>query len=79
MGLALKCDICGTYFDYDSKYIGIAINRYNRYDYNRYDTEMVRKEKTLLELTDMCPDCYNAIMKTIDDRRKVRHTEEDNG
>lgn len=64
MGRALKCDICGAYFDYDSKYIGIAINRYNR-----YDVEMVRKEETLLESTDMCPDCYNAIMKTIDDRR----------
>ena len=64
MSLALKCDICGTYFDYDSKYIGIAINCYNR-----YNVEMVRKEETLLESTDMCPDCYNAIMKTIDDRR----------
>ena len=64
MGLALKCDICGTYFDYDSNYIGIVIKRYNR-----YDTEMVRKEETLLESVDMCPDCYNAIMKTIDDRR----------
>lgn len=64
MSRALKCDICGAYFDYDSKYIGISIN-----SYSRYDPEMVRKEKTLLELTDMCPDCYNAIMKTIDDRR----------
>lgn len=72
MSLALKCDICGTYFDYDSKYTGISINRYSR-----YDPEIVRKEKTLLERTDMCPDCYNAIMKTIDDRRKVCHTEEE--
>ena len=71
MSRALKCDICEAYFDYDSKYIGISINRYSR-----YDPEMVRKEKTLLELTDMCPDCYNAIMKTIDDRRKTPYTEE---
>ena len=64
MSRALKCDICGAYFDYDSKYIGIFINRYNR-----YDTEAVRNEKPLLEPADICPDCYNAIMKTIDDRR----------
>ena len=41
---------------------------------------MVRKEETLLESTDMCPDCYNAIMKTIDDRRlraKVNISEEE--
>lgn len=76
MSRALKCDICGTYFDYDSKYIGISINRYSR-----YDLEMTRKEKEkmLLGLTDMCPDCYNAIMNTINDRREKRHMEEDNG
>ena len=72
MSRALKCDICGTYFDHNNKYIGITIERYNR-----YDTEMVRKEKTVLEPTDMCPDCYNAIMETIDERRKVHHTEDE--
>ena len=72
MSRALKCDICGAYFDYNTKYIGIFINCYNR-----YDTEVVRKEKPLLEPTDMCPDCYNAIMNIINDRRKVRHTEEE--
>lgn len=72
MSRALKCDICGAYFDYDRKYIGITIDRYNR-----YDTEMVRKEKTILEPSDMCPDCYNAIMGTIDDRRKVHYTEDE--
>lgn len=65
MSRALKCDICGSYFDYDSKYVGISINCYSR-----YDPEMVRKEKTVLGLTDMCPDCYNAIMKAIDERKK---------
>ncbi len=70
MSRALKCDICGAYFDYNSKYIGIFINRYNR-----YDTRVEIKEEPLLEFTDMCPDCYNAIMETIDDRRKVHHTE----
>ena len=72
MSRALKCDICGTYFDYNNKYTGITINRYNR-----YDAEMVRKEKRVLEPTDMCPNCYNAIMDIIDERRKVHHTEDE--
>lgn len=72
MSRALKCDICGTYFDYNSKYIGITITRYNH-----YEAEILSDDAPILKTTDMCPDCYNAIMKTIDDRRKVHHTEKE--
>ena len=71
MSRALKCDICGTYFDYDTKYIGIRITRHNC-----YDAEIVRDDTPILKATDACPDCYNAIMNTINDLRKTRHTEE---
>ena len=72
MSRALKCDICGTYFDYNTKYIGIMITRYNH-----YDAEIVRDDAPILKATDTCPDCYNAIMNTINERRKIHHMEDE--
>ena len=67
MSKALKCDICKKYFDYNKKYTGIMIRRY----------EAERGEEPILSPSDICPDCYNAIMGVIDSRSKTVNSCED--
>ena len=65
---ALKCDMCGGYFD------GIETirdmpestkpNRLQVY----YDAESGKKKYDMD--VDICPDCYKAIKKALDDRKK---------
>ena len=65
---ALKCDICGSFFN-SITYLG-GIKRTTRPNkmsiYYRADNGNTQDNCFL----DICPDCYAAIKKTIDDRRK---------
>lgn len=72
---ALKCDICGGYFDsVSSRRLITKKMRPNRVelgvmcDNGNYDDTYV---------FDICPDCYAAIKKTIDARRKTVDPMED--
>lgn len=65
---ALKCDICNNYFNSLSTKEAVETITCNRIamgtcsDKGRYFSELD---------CDICPDCYAAIKKTIDDRRKI--------
>ena len=68
MSKALKCDICGSFFN------GLScINIVNKNTTPNDILVYLRAENgntiTVFDY-DMCPDCYNAIKKAIDDRRK---------
>lgn len=58
--ICLKCDICGTAFDF-------AVKVPNHIQFKRIvsDGSLERHDER-----DICPDCYAAIKKTIDARRK---------
>ena len=66
---ALKCDVCGGYFDSIltlAEITDAAIpNRINIYFHA--ESERIKVRDNL----DICPDCYNAIKKALDDRRKI--------
>lgn len=68
MSKALKCDICGSFFNALS-----CINIVNKNTIPNDICVYLRAEngntKTVFDY-DICPDCYNAIKKAIDDRRK---------
>lgn len=59
--ICLKCDICGNAFDFGEK--------------TPSHVQFVRVKSTgasyKTDNYDICPDCYNAIMKTIDDRKET--------
>lgn len=55
---ALKCDICGSFYDYDYDGHGITGFAFLNVDYS--------------VINDICPDCLAAIKKVVDDRKKVR-------
>lgn len=55
---ALKCDNCGGYYDY--KVLDITHIAFCR------PGVAVVKEK------DLCPECLAAVMKTLDDRAKIK-------
>lgn len=59
--ICLKCDICGNAFDFSEE--------------TANHVRFVRISSTGGSLKiadyDICPDCYNAIKKTIDARRKT--------
>lgn len=57
---ALKCDVCGGYYDYintSSEVTGFAYLNSN--------------DGLVGDSVDICPDCYKAIKKALDDRRKI--------
>ena len=58
--ICLKCDICGNAFDFGEK-----IPNHIRF-IRVHSTGSADK----IVDHDICPDCYNAIKKAIDDRRK---------
>ena len=63
--MALKCDICGGFFN------GLTcINSMKVY----YHASNVNT-KTVFNY-DICPECYQAIKKTIDDRKMLRISSE---
>lgn len=70
MSKALKCDICGSFFN------GLTcINIVNKTTlpnhicvYHRAQND---KTQTVFDY-DICPECYQAIKKTMDDRKKLR-------
>ena len=66
---ALKCDICGGYFDGIKKIWTMTENeRPNRlYMYYQANSGQTMDDVEI----DICPDCYNAIKKAMDDRRKI--------
>ena len=64
MALALKCDICGAYYDhYNSRY---RIN-----EWNEVANTIIIKQKELNGVTlktkefDLCPECLNKIFKIL--------------
>lgn len=65
--ICLKCDICGNAFDF-----GVKVP--NHVQFTRIDSagSLVRHTAH-----DICPDCYAAIKKTIDARRKSSDPFED--
>jgi hypothetical protein len=66
---ALKCDVCGGYFDSICTRAEITEtsipNKINIYFHTESERIMVRDN------LDICPDCYKAIKKALDDRRKI--------
>ena len=64
---ALKCDICGGLVEFviPTKGKPAIPNKLQFYYKDEFD------EKSSGRLFDICPDCYAAIKKTIDDRRKI--------
>ena len=65
---ALRCDICKAYFDTRSTKEAAENKTCNRIAMGAYSNRGHYFSK--LEC-DICPDCYAAIKKTIDDRRKI--------
>lgn len=56
---ALKCDVCGSFYDYNKREItGFAFLNVGR--------------SAIGDCSDICPECYKAIKKALDDRRKIR-------
>lgn len=58
--MALKCDVCGGYFDYpntSSEVTGFAY-------LNNHDA-------LVGDSIDICPECYKAIETTLNNRRKI--------
>ena len=74
MSKALKCDICGSFFN-GLSCINIVNKNTTPNDILLYLRAENGNTKTVFDY-DMCPDCYNAIMKTIVDRKKLRISSE---
>jgi len=68
MSKALKCDICGSFFNSLSCISDVNKNTMPN-DMTIYHHAENGNIKTVFDY-DICPDCYNAIKKVIDDRRK---------
>lgn len=63
-----KCDICGLLYEalkLDDTRSVVGTHRLIMRDLSLTQTEYNKKE------IDICPDCYNAIKKTINDRKKL--------
>lgn len=66
---ALKCDVCGGYFDGIETIKGMPENKKpNRLQmfYHAHSGQM----KDDVDV-DICPECYKAIKKAMDDRKKL--------
>lgn len=72
---ALKCDICGGYFD--SVSTRRSISKHTKPNYVRLDVMCDNCNYVTASAFDICPDCYAAIKKTIDARRKTVDPMED--
>lgn len=58
MADALKCDICGSYYDRNDEECGerLSLYEYNYYNCRTYNT---------LKIYDLCPQCYKDISNFI--------------
>lgn len=66
---ALKCDVCGGYFDGIETISGLTKSKKPNKLQVYYEAESGKKKYDLD--VDICPDCYNAIKKAMDDRKKI--------
>lgn len=66
---ALKCDICGSYFDSIDTIRDMPENKKPNKLMIYYEAESSKKKFDLD--VDICPDCYKAIKKALDDRKKI--------
>ncbi len=67
MSIVLKCDVCGSIYNYGKKIPdGIA--------FFSYDDNGNAKD---VGSHDICPDCYNAIAKALDGRKMTARATED--
>ena len=72
MSKALKCDICGSLFRfYDHIPLSLKDKMAPKPNYMRLTYIDCGGGWYTNEEYDICPDCYNAIVKTIDARRKT--------
>lgn len=67
MSIVLKCDVCGSIYNYGKeKPDSIA---FFLYDDNGNGNQV--------SAYDICPDCYNAIVKALDGRKAIANRTED--
>lgn len=66
MAIALKCDICGKYYDFYD-------NGYNTMSLSRRDLDRVSR---MGSYKDCCPDCIEAIKNCIDGLNNKRNDQE---
>lgn len=64
----MKCDVCGRYFD--SIFSRRAITKKTRPNHVEIGILCNNGNYDSIYAFDICPDCYYAIKKAIDDRRK---------
>lgn len=70
MSKALKCDICGSFFN-GLTCIKIVNKTTLPNDICVYHRAQNGNTQTVFDY-DICPECYQAIKKTMDDRKKLR-------
>ena len=75
MSKALKCDICGSFFN-GLTYINVDNKNTIPNDIMVYLRAENGNTKTVFDY-DICPECYNAIKKIVDARRKKTDPFED--
>ena len=63
MSIAMKCDICDSYFDYDAKKTNNVQFRRMKPGATIYTMEKVDSSY------DMCPECHDALKEVIGKRR----------
>ena len=61
--MALKCDNCGGYFDFD----GLRVKSPNGIDVIYMDRH---RNIELVERMNLCPTCLAAVMKALEDRKR---------
>lgn len=76
MSKALKCDICGGFFNGLSCISDVLNKKTIPNDMMIYYRASNGNTKTVFDY-DICPDCYAAIKKTIDARRKTTNPMDD--
>lgn len=68
MSMAKKCDLCGVL--YDAKKVYSESGKPNGISLERMYNDSNQLSKTL-HTWDLCPDCMNAINKTIEERKAL--------
>jgi hypothetical protein len=67
MSIVLKCDVCGSTYDYGTE-------KPENITFFAYDDDGNSRR---LSSYDICPDCYKAIAKTLDGRKAIANRTED--
>ena len=70
--MALKCDNCGGYYDFDGT---------KKYGPNSIDVVYMDRNRNieLIERMNLCPACLAAVMKTLEDRKEASSTHDTSG